>query len=102
MAKKHSRRYTEQERAAILADMRRNGLTQVAASKKHGVSAMTIWTWNRAAKRGPSARRARGAVPQMVSTRYCVRRSVIASGSYSPQSCAREVASHVRQVLGSK
>jgi len=51
MAKKNGKRYTEQERATILADMTRNGLTQVAAAKKHGVSAVTIWQWKRVAKR---------------------------------------------------
>src|SRR5580765_2730068 len=47
MAKKR----TVQERTAILAEMRANGLTQAAVAKKHGVSAVTIWQWNRAAKR---------------------------------------------------
>jgi transposase-like protein len=50
MAKK-SRRYSEGERAAILSDMERNGLTQLAAAKKHGVSTVTIWQWKRAAKK---------------------------------------------------
>src|SRR5437899_2076935 len=59
MAKKNGRRYTDQEGAAILTEMKRNRLTQVATAKKHGVSAMTIWTWNRAAKRGRSTRHTR-------------------------------------------
>ena len=42
------RRYTDAERTAILADMRKHGLTQVAAAKKYGVSAVTIWQWRRA------------------------------------------------------
>lgn len=45
MANKTSRRYLEHQRAAILADMERSGLTQAAATEQHGVSKVTIWKW---------------------------------------------------------
>jgi len=50
MTKKACRRYTEAQRNAILDDMERRGLTQVATAKEHGVSAVTIWQWRRAAR----------------------------------------------------
>ncbi len=66
MAKKTGRRYADAERAAILADMERNGLTQVAAAKKHGVSEGTLWKWRTATRRSRPSRqaRARGAARQ--------------------------------------
>src|SRR2546426_2458497 len=100
MPKKTRRRYTEQQRAAILADMRRNGLTEVAAAKKHGVSAMTIWTWNRAAKGRRSTRRTR--VRRAGNGLDGLLRSEVRDRirELLPEVVREEVASYIHQVLG--
>lgn len=58
--KKNGKRYTEKERARILAVAARDGLTGKQASQKFGVSEVTLWKWRRDAKgmsetRQPSA-----------------------------------------------
>lgn len=85
MAKKNGKRYTDQERARILADMERNGLTQVAAAKKHGVSAVTIWQWKRPAK--SSKRQARAP------------RTTSASNGSLDGLLRTQVRNHIRQML---
>lgn len=55
------RRYTEQERARVLAAAKREGLTGKQASKKFGVSEVTLWKWRRAAKGAKMKRHSRAA-----------------------------------------
>lgn len=104
MAKKTRRRYTELQRAAILADIEKNGLTQVAAAKKHVVSAVTIWQWKRAAK---TLKRRSWAVQPRSASRgsldWLVRSEVRDRiGELLPGIVRDEVASYLRQELGGK
>lgn len=52
MSKKR-KRYTEQERARILAAVDRKGLTYAQAARTFGVSEVTIWKWRKVAKTAP-------------------------------------------------
>ena len=58
MAKKR-RRYSQIERKRIIAAVERDGLTYAQASKKFGVSAVTLWKWRKKAKTAPRERSSR-------------------------------------------
>jgi transposase len=63
MPKKNGKRYSEQERTRILTAAQREGLTGKQASKRFGVSEVTMWKWRRDAngatpKRQPREQRA--------------------------------------------
>jgi len=65
MPKKNGLRYTEQERARILSAAASQGLTGKQASKKFGVSEVTLWKWRRDAKVS-AARHSTGSLTSMV------------------------------------
>ena len=97
-----SRRYTATERARILVAIERDGLMQIAAAKKYGVSAVTIWQWKRAAKktRPRRARALRTNSPSGGSLDGLLRTQVRAHiERLLPQVVRDEVADYV-QVLG--
>lgn len=105
MPKNHGRRYTDQERASILADMEQHGLTQAAAAKKHGVSAVTIWQWRRAA--GQTRRATARTVSRSVTSgsglegmlRSKVRDQI---RDLLPDVVREEVADYMQQMFGSR
>ena len=59
---KKRRRYTEKQRARILAATKRDGLTSRQAAKKFGVSEVSLWKWRKAAKSGARERGRRAQV----------------------------------------
>ena len=104
MAKKSGGRYSDSERATIFADIRANGLTQVAAAKKHGISAVTLWKWRSDAKGTRRASRSRAVQPGRAtngSLDGLLRSEVRARiREMLPEIMREEVASHVQEVLG--
>lgn len=47
---KKRKRYTEQERARVLAAAEKQGLNGVQAAKKFGISTLTFYNWKKATK----------------------------------------------------
>lgn len=50
------KQFTDQQRAQMLAVMKRKGLTGKQAAKKFGVHEVTIWKWKQAARRASTSR----------------------------------------------
>jgi transposase-like protein len=48
--KKERKTYTEEQRAAILKDAEENKLTAAQVSEKHGVAAVTYYSWRKKGK----------------------------------------------------
>lgn len=99
MAKQNGKRYTEQERGRILAAAKQQGLNGVQAAKKFGISTLTYYTWKKKATTGSRARQTSSPDGLDGLLRTQVRDRI---RELLPGIVKDEVASYVRQVLGSK
>jgi transposase-like protein len=92
------RRYSDSERARILAAVERKGLTYAQASKKFGVSEVTIWKWRRGRKpareRGASRTSADGSLAAMIRSQVSAKLAAIL-----PDIVREEVASYLTHVF---
>lgn len=106
MRQRMRRRYTDQERGAILAAAKRDGLTGAQVQKRFGVSAITYYLWRKKAgtsKQGPRRRARTGRRPgaRDTSLTALVRQEVQAKvQQVLPAILREEVAAYVRGALG--
>ncbi len=99
---KTRKRYTERERARVIVAVERTGLTYAQASKRFGVSQVTIWKWRKAQKTGARGLRSRhvqanGSLARLMRTEVQARvREAL------PGIVREEVANCVQRMLGER
>ncbi len=94
------RRFTDTQRARILAAMERRGLTYAQAARKFGVSEVTIWKWKKIGRTAPRRLRSKRARSEG-SLAGLVRQEVRAKMHESLAVIVRAaVAAQVRKLLG--